>query len=529
MKKWFNTTVALTVAAAVLAACSGSGEPQSSPEASASQTGAQEKLKLDWFVMGPVTSTLPPADKDFIKKTIDAKFNVDLKIDFMANGQDYTNKLNLRISSGEAPDLFMANGVESNKYIQDGVVMDLTNLVTPKTMPNYFKTWVTEDELKSYQVQNVFKRAPVPYTRTLYTSYYIRKDWLDKLGLKMPETYEDMISVMKAFTENDPDGNGKKDTYGFTDVGNGTSIPRGFPEFYKNGLYGTFLIENDRLIDPGTDIRMGPVLDDLKKTLSMNIVDPDWLLNKTGQQVEKAQQGKVGIVYLGYRTAALDNAADSMQKKTKEVTNNPNVDWQPFHPWAKTGVNTLPLPGNPFLINVKTSAAKAKKSIEILDWLASAEGFLLTHYGQAGVHYKQTGNKIEPNPDAFKKDITDNGDFLKVYSFFAPNEPHFLNLEYVDPQETDRDRAILAKIRSYKFTPNIGTSVVTDPTMNLPEMRKQANQVQIKIVTEEKDASNWPKYRQELMTKYEGKKILDSYAAQVSKALNRTITFKSEN
>ena len=43
----------------------------------------------------------------------------------------------------------------------------------------------------------------------------IRKDWLDKLGLKVPTTTDELMAVMKAFTFNDPDGNGKADTYGY--------------------------------------------------------------------------------------------------------------------------------------------------------------------------------------------------------------------------------------------------------------------------------------------------------------------------
>ena len=42
----------------------------------------------------------------------------------------------------------------------------------------------------------------------------IRKDWLAKLGLKEPQTVDDLYTIAKAFTEQDPDGNGKKDTYG---------------------------------------------------------------------------------------------------------------------------------------------------------------------------------------------------------------------------------------------------------------------------------------------------------------------------
>lgn len=44
----------------------------------------------------------------------------------------------------------------------------------------------------------------------------IRQDWLDNLGLKAPTNMAEFENVIRAFTEDDPDGNGQKDTYGFT-------------------------------------------------------------------------------------------------------------------------------------------------------------------------------------------------------------------------------------------------------------------------------------------------------------------------
>ena len=41
--------------------------------------------------------------------------------------------------------------------------------------------------------------------------YYIRKDWLRKLGLKEPKTVEELYEVLIAFRDKDPNGNGKKD------------------------------------------------------------------------------------------------------------------------------------------------------------------------------------------------------------------------------------------------------------------------------------------------------------------------------
>ena len=42
----------------------------------------------------------------------------------------------------------------------------------------------------------------------------IRKDWLENLGLEEPKTIDEFYNVLKAFTKDDPDGNGKDDTYG---------------------------------------------------------------------------------------------------------------------------------------------------------------------------------------------------------------------------------------------------------------------------------------------------------------------------
>lgn len=504
------------------------GSGQTSGDSGKGDTNSK-KLTLKWFVNGNNNDQLPPKEKDFVKKYIDEKFNVDLQIQHMAVGTDFNNKLNLMLSGGDVPDMFMVDGASSNKYIIDGVVKDLTGWVTPERMPNYFKYWVTETELKRYQVQDVFKRAPVPFAKNQYRSYYIRKDWLDKLGLKMPETYEDMINVMKAFTFNDPDGNGKKDTYGFSLSGGGESIPMDFPEYYKNGLLAGFMLEGDQFIDAQTDIRVGKVFDDLRQTLALGVIDPDWFLQKSPEHLNKAAQGKVGIIMSGSRTEAFDNIPTSTQYKTKQITKDDKVDWQPFHPWANVGVAYEALPGNPFMFGVNTPDEKVQRSVQILDWLASPEGFILTHYGQEGVHYTKQGNTIKLNPDAYKRDITDQGNFLSIYQFFTPEEPNRVGLEVLDPRETDRDRAIQKKVMSYKYVQNIGTNVAPPAGLDIGTFRKQMRQTLAKMLFEDKDSSNWPQYRQELMTKYKGKDIFEYYADQISKAMGKKYVFKADN
>jgi putative aldouronate transport system substrate-binding protein len=47
------------------------------------------------------------------------------------------------------------------------------------------------------------------------TGWYIRKDWLKKLNLEEPKTVDELYTVLKAFKEQDPNGNGKADEIPF--------------------------------------------------------------------------------------------------------------------------------------------------------------------------------------------------------------------------------------------------------------------------------------------------------------------------
>ena len=75
-----------------------------------------------------------------------------------------------------------------------------------------------------------------------YTLLNVRQDWLDKLGLTVPKTVDDVYKVAYAFTYNDPDGNGKNDTIGYSG-----KAPYGFEPIanaYDTAL-GNYIIVRD--------------------------------------------------------------------------------------------------------------------------------------------------------------------------------------------------------------------------------------------------------------------------------------------
>ncbi len=517
----------VTLAAAVLSACgtkdgasTADPTPAGSAGATASAKPTKEKLNLRIMIDSNPSAQLPAEADDFVKKTIEEKFNVKLTVDYMPAGQDYINKLNAQLTANDPPDMWRdATGDGGQKYALDGVLGEIGKFVNPQAMPNYFKNWVDETTFNRYQVQGKVVRAPIPYSKELYRAWYIRKDWLDKLNLKVPTTYEEYYNVLKAFTNNDPDGNGKKDTYGFTTAAGGDGIGLDWPEYWKAGLIYASFLENGKFIDMQTDARVEQVLNDISKVIAEGVVDPDWFLNKSPQHTDKAAQGKVGVVIGATKDFAFDSNPQSLQAKTKALF--PNANWVPFTPFGKQPIQSGIAPGSPFLFHknvVDKSPEKVTRIVEILDWLASEEGFVLTHYGVENKHYTKSGKTITLKPDAIKTDISSKGDFLTIWDFFTPDTPAVYGLTVVDPNQTERDREIVKTLATIPSAPYLGTSLIPPAGFDLATFRKRQRELQAKAIFEDKSGKNWPAYRDELINKYNGKALFEAYDTQVKAA-----------
>ncbi|WP_127586991.1 extracellular solute-binding protein [Paenibacillus koleovorans] len=531
--KVLSTVLVVSVVATSAVACTSKEDPApaATGSSSASPTGsakpAREKLDLKWFVgsSAMANANLPSADKDFVRKVIEEKFNVSLKIDYMNFSADYTSKMNVILTSGDYPDMFIAQGTDSQKYATDGLLADQSTFVTPQTMPNYFKYWITQDEINNYQLKGIkHSRSPVPFQRNTYASFFIRKDWLDKLGLQMPKSYEELLAAMKAFTEKDPDGNGKKDTYGMSAAAGGGRIPFDFPQWIQNGLVADFRVEGNTFIESQTDPKVQNVIQGIVDMMKDGIVDPDWYVNKAPQHMDKAAQGKVGVMWSGDPSFGYDTVSNSVQARTKAL--DPKADWQPIFPFANAPYGwKAGTPGGtgPFVFAksvAEKSPEKIKRSVEILDWLAGEEGYILTHYGQEGKHYKREGNKITIDPDAIDKDIVKQGDWLNVWRFFTTlDEPAVLKLDVVDPRLSDRDRAIKKFVEAIPKHKGEPVTLAPPEGTNIGDFRKEMSRLQAQAIFEDKTGSVWPKYREELMTKYSGGKIFQGYVDQINVVL----------
>ncbi len=139
--------------------------------------------------------------------------------------------LNLLLASGDYPDVILM-GLERSQvmlYGSQGVFLPLNDFIE-QYGDNVNKVFERYPQVKAWSVApdgNIYglPQAVECYHCTMSQKMWIYKPWLDKLGLEMPTTTEEFYRVLKAFKEQDPNGNDKADEIPLTSstgIWNGT-------------------------------------------------------------------------------------------------------------------------------------------------------------------------------------------------------------------------------------------------------------------------------------------------------------------
>jgi putative aldouronate transport system substrate-binding protein len=177
---------------------------------------AQAKsVDIELWALGAVTEAGNPPDNWVGYQIIRDKLGINLKLVLEpSTPTDQDTKISVAAASNSLPDLFGVNRDMLMKIAKQGLVAQVDGLLP--LMPTRTKTHYSDTVRKKLvQVSGKMYGLPDPGAMDRVEGVVIRKDWLDKLGLKTPKTLEELFAVAKAFTLKDPDGNGKDDTYGF--------------------------------------------------------------------------------------------------------------------------------------------------------------------------------------------------------------------------------------------------------------------------------------------------------------------------
>jgi putative aldouronate transport system substrate-binding protein len=409
------------IAATVLAGC---GASQSAPSSNIGDNTAK-KLKIEY--MGTAKeATLPADDQNIIKQQIDQKLNIDLQMNL---SPDYDNKINVRVAASDFPDIFPVGKAQLSQFASQGALLDLTPYADKlKNVQQYLGDFWNAGKSggKMYYIPGL------PGMSDRYFTYWIRTDWLDKLHLKPPSTLDELVQVSKAFTFNDPDGNGKKDTYGITGPGlaafapifGAYGVPLGRYDQTKDELY----VENGKAMDSLQEKGMKEALTFVNSLVTAGVVDPELVANKSADVQKKAFQGQEGIVFIDWASMTKDEFVKQYQ------TVNPNAKWVqlpaiqgPYgksnNAWdASTGSGGIALPKT-----LEKDPAKLNRVLQLLDYMGSPEGSRLSMFGVEGRDYNLKEGKVVPTDQLAKE-----GSYFFIYQLFGRDDQQYLYSKFLN-------------------------------------------------------------------------------------------------
>ncbi len=442
-----SSSSAASSAPAATTAPTAAPKPTAAPTtaaASSSAPAAGAPVTIELWAQATSTQAGPPPDDWVGYKTVREKLGINLKYVIIPTGADGETKVNAAAAANALPDLFqtVSTSSERNKCFElnkQGLIAPLDDLM--KQMPNRVKTHYDPTSLALTKFDGkqmcTVEVANLPRREGLV----IRKDWLDKLGLKAPTTLDELLTVAKAFTTQDPDGNGKNDTYGIGGYWDSGTWGLGNRFNWFLGAYGIpdlwSFATPDKFALNVRNPDYPKALAAFKQLVDAKVIDPDWATINRDEFRIRWPQGRYGIMWEDF--AALANQPNYV----KFDNNFPNGEWVPLPALkgptgAKTYYNAYGSIGNVFALSKKAAdAGKGPAVAKLLEWMASPEGYYLFGFGVQGVNFKLTSDgtvTTDGLPDAklaWNAEGTQNLTQMRNQLIFT-NDPKEVAARYVD-------------------------------------------------------------------------------------------------
>nr|WP_274655396.1 extracellular solute-binding protein [Paenibacillus humicola] len=391
-KKWSAAGASVLLSLTVAAGCSSS----SPPKQEANQKEGQEPAKLQtltyWVALSSnVAATLKSFGDMTVYKELEKQTGVHVNFQHPPVGQE-KDQFNLMITGKDLPDVIeygwtgYPGGPE--KAIKDKKIMKLNDIID-KDAPNLKKILDANPDWKKQVTTDEGSIYGFPFLRgddylLVSKGIALRKDWLDKLHLKMPETIDDWNKTLTAIKNSDLNGNGKPDEIPLLiNVGD-----MGGPVAFL----GSFGVNYDFYQVDGK-VKYGPIQPEYKQFLTVmnkwykeGLLDPDFAVTDS-----KLKDAKVTGNQL---FATVMSTGSGIGNYTSLVKNNipgfklvaapfPVVNAGDKKLWSARTYNF----SGGVAAAISTSNKNPEATAKWLDYAYSDEGKMLFNFGVEGVSY----------------------------------------------------------------------------------------------------------------------------------------------
>ena len=264
----------------------------------------------------------------YLKKTL----NVQNKNIFMESEERYDEALNILVKDRNLPDIFLVSDRETlEELVENDLIEDLTEVYKSCASDKIQEMY--ESYGKELLASGTFdgKLFALPETAIDDGSQllWLRRDWMEQLGVKEPKTLDEALSVIRAFQENRMGAEEGEDPVGLVcdpglvgTVSTSYSVDSVFEMF---GAYPQQWIKN-----ADGEIVYGSLTEETKEALGylrelykQGILDPDFALRAQNNIRDLVVNGKCGAFFGLWWTP--NNPLMDEYRKNKET------DWEPYY------------------------------------------------------------------------------------------------------------------------------------------------------------------------------------------------------
>ncbi|WP_240415830.1 extracellular solute-binding protein [Paenibacillus periandrae] len=481
-----------------LTACGG-GTSDNKQQAAGKDNNDPMPISIAFAQVGDI-----PGKGGEVEQLLEKYTNTKLNIQWIP-GAAYDDKVNVMIASNEMPQLLKLqytpntiSAMQSGLFWEVGPYLkDYKNLSAQNQQ--FFDNILVDGKMYGVPIFSEIARAAIVY----------RKDWLDGLGLKVPKTVDDWYNVIKAMTLNDPDKNGKNDTYGIVlfkkyNEGQASLLTR-----FAVGLGGPnkWSIVNGSFEPEFTSKEYNDVLKLFKRLYDEKLLNQDFAVFDSTEADKLFDSGRAGI------KIAVAQTGKSQQDRLSKVDPKGVVDVEPLD--GPKGIRVAGQTGNSGIYVIPKSTVKTedevKKLLKFLDSVMEPEATTLLQRGVEGKHYVMTADK--------KAEFTDLSAFQREVKPFRDN---LLQIEgYNSPPLKDTpigEKGTMVAKENTKYS--VGNPALTLNSATYSERGKELEQMiwdaQTKYIMGKLDDAGW-QAEIEKWKKAGGSKIMDEYKADYEK------------
>ncbi|MFJ2042845.1 extracellular solute-binding protein [Paenibacillus sp. O199] len=331
LKKFSLLTLTMVLATTLAACSSGTGSAENEAQPNKQQDAGGPLTKYDPPIK--LTSTMNETGKETLAegdthanniwtRGYKDELGIDVTYDWIVPDANYNDKMNVTLASGDLPDVLKVSAVQFEQLHEAGMLEDLTE-VYDKYASDLVKEFMSAEDgagLKPVTKDGkIYAMVSFPGSLDSSDMVWIRQDWLKKVGLEAPKSMQDIIKIAEAFTFEDPDGNGKDDTYG---IALNKDLPINAFLLGYHGYLETWIKDASGQVVNGTiqpEVKEG--LRELQNLYQKGVIDPEFGVKDFAKMMEDVNGGKSGIFFLPQWAPF---QVSSMIKKDK------NVDWLPY-------------------------------------------------------------------------------------------------------------------------------------------------------------------------------------------------------